>query len=84
MEVTSLATAYLKTKGNKFGVVVLFDRTVVADGVRQWQMEISANIMVDLKWTIRRAFNPNPDGKTVRDQFGVFSHHVHTACVDHH
>ena len=72
----SAKTAYLKTKGNKLGVVVLFDpnRVVMTYGNGKWK--ISANKrMVDLKWTIRRAFNPNPDGKTVRDQFGVFSHH---------
>ena len=72
----SAKTAYLKTKGNKLGVVVLFDPNCVVTTYGDGKWKISANKrMVDLKWTIRRAFNPNPDGKTVRDQFGVFSHH---------
>jgi hypothetical protein len=81
--------AFLQKAGDKVGIAVLFDPTPanITYGKGTWQVPANER-MVDLKWTIRRAFNPNLDvdadgnpnkldrlGNPKRDARGVFSYH---------
>ena len=69
-------TTYLQQVGRKIGVGVLFDPTpaMTTYGEGRWKI-VGNKHVVDLKWAIRRAFNPNPNGNPKRDSHGVFSHH---------
>ena len=78
-------TKYLQTVGDKIGVIVLLDPNpdLKTYGTGKWKMTANKRI-VDLKWDIRRKFNPNPTRKSKRDSKGVFSHHhvVHISDTD--
>ncbi len=78
-------TKYLQNTGDKIGVIVLFDPNpdLKSYGTGKWKIMANKR-MVDLKWNIRRKFNPNPTGKLKRDSKGVFSHHhvVHVSDTD--
>ena len=71
----AVKTEYLNTKSSRVGVLVVFDPHASFQG---YDGGVQANNrLVDLKWAIRREFNPKLDMGDERDSKGFYSqHHV--------
>ena len=69
-------TGYLNSESPRVGVLVVFDPhpNFQKYGAGSWQIQANKRL-VDLKWAIRREFNPKLGTDDERDSKGVYSHH---------
>lgn len=68
-------TKYLLSVANSIGVLVLTDSAPIMRqyGSDKWAIRANENV-VDLKWSIRRKYNPKLATSASRDAKGVYSH----------
>jgi len=69
-------TRYLMSVPRQLAIFILVDRmpTFESYGDAPWTKTANSRI-VDIKWKIRRMFNPKLSASAERDSHGVFSHH---------